>query len=270
MNRFIFTFFLLFLSINIYSTILDDLTQDNELYIIIDLNAPKDSSDDSSSDVINNQNVETTFGNKWFSSQQIYFSNFFRGGMSGSKDFLFENFLFKYSFKSKNKHKFSIRIYHLGYSLGVFSGHFSFFNFNILAGFEYLYKIFNNDAGFFSWADIGGCNGGFSFYTGIGVGSPTKNGFTLSVSFLQNTLVLSNLNFYFLFFDIMTLHGIIGLTTRYSNNYVETFYFKAGLSIGIFVKNKFKLEIGGGFTVNEYSYFNGFGMFTLAGKIPIY
>ncbi len=200
-----------------------------------------------------------SLGNRWYSSQTFFVTHTLETGMSGSKDFLTEYFLFSYSFKSKNRHTFTIRNYHIGYAPGLFTANLHFFNFAFMVGFEYLYKIFSSTEGLFLFTDIGGSNGGVAINSGVGVGSRTKTGFEINFTFLQNILFLSRIEFYFLVFNFLVLRGKMGFDLKYRNTDIEIFTFLIGGYIGFSVRQYFKIEIGGGVTVNDYAYYSGFG-----------
>ncbi|MCK4796601.1 MAG: hypothetical protein KAT05_04425 [Spirochaetes bacterium] len=248
-------FFLIFLILPnlLYSTILSDLTKDHTITIKI---YNKDLTRDATEDI--------TFGNKWYSRQNIFICQTLEMGISGTKDYLSEQFFIKYRFRSKNKHAFAIRLSHIGYAPGLFSNNFTFYNFGIFAGFEYFFKVFSSTEGFFVWTDIGGCNEGFAFDLGLGIGSRVKNGFELWLAYLHNVGIFSRLEFYFLIFNILTLRGKMGLDIKYYNLNMEIFTFIGGFYVGVFIKNTFRIELGGGFTLNDYSYFRGFGGINIA------
>ena len=210
------------------------------------------------------QSADVSIGNKYYSKQSFYISHTFEFGVSGVKDYFSEYFLFSYSFKSKNLHRFSIRNFHLGYTNGLFSNKFKFFNFAIMAGFEYCYKIFSNTDGFYVFFDAGGCNNGFAFNTGLGVGSRTDTGFELNLTYLYNVGFFSRMDFYFLIAKVFIIRGKIGLDLTHYNLKIELFTFIAGLYIGFSIKKYFRLEAGGGLTINDYAYYSGFGSFNLA------
>ena len=249
-------FILIFIFSNLgcllFPNLLDDFNQDN----IIDL-TKKDLTSDNEKDPTSDEN--TALGNKWFSRNNIFLNQTADAGLSGSKDFFEESFLFSYRFRSKTRHAFSLRLFHLGYSPGIFSSNFTFYNFGIMAGFEYFYKLFDNLTGVFLWSDFGACNGGFTFSTGFGLGSRVKNGLELWGAYLHNTGIFSRLEFYFLVLKILTLRGKIGIDYKHTNFNLEVFTFLGGFYIGFFIKNIFRIEAGGGFTINEFSYFSGFG-----------
>ncbi len=211
----------------------------------------------------NDESNDLSLGNKWYSKQIFYSKLYFESGLSGTKDYLKENFLFRYSFKSKNRHQFCIRTFHNGFSTGIYSNNFVFYNFSILAGFEYLYKIFNNLSGIYLWLDAGGCNKGFSFNTGIGVGDQNKTFFQFELNFMQEVGIFLILSFNFFIFDFFNVGGKIGIDLGYENSIINFFAFKSGLFIGFTIKNVFKIEFGGGFTINDYFFFNGFGGVTI-------
>ncbi|HPO48865.1 MAG TPA: hypothetical protein PLO89_00930 [Spirochaetota bacterium] len=207
-------------------------------------------------------------GSKFYSGNSFYASHSFEFGVSGSKDFFTEYFLFSYRFKSRNKHSFTIRTYHIGYAPGIFSNNFSNFNFAVMGGFEYLFKIFSKDEGLFLFFDAGGCNNGFAFNAGIGIGSRVRNGFEINFCFLQNVMFFSRLDFYFLVFDFLILKGKLGFDLKYYNYNIELFTFLVGMFIGFSVKEYFRIELGGGLTINDYAYYSGFGSFSLVVKVP--
>ena len=83
----------------------------------------------------------------------VFFTNFFvthtlETGMSSSKDFLTEYFLFSYSFKSKNRHTFTIRNYHIGYAR-TFYCQFALFNFAFMVGLSIYIRFLNLQRDFF-------------------------------------------------------------------------------------------------------------------------
>lgn len=209
-----------------------------------------------------------SIGNKWYSKHSFYIQHTFEFGVSGSKDYFTEYFLFCYNFKSKSRHAFSIRGLHIGYAPGIFSNNLDYFNFAVMAGFEYFYKIFSNTEGLFLFTDLGGCNNGFAVNTGIGIGSRTRNGFELSLAFLQNTLLFSRLDFYFLLFKFFVLRGKIGFDLKYHDTAIELFTFIVGLYVGFSVKEYFRIDLGGGLTANDYAYYSGFGSFSISFKVP--
>jgi len=208
-----------------------------------------------------------TIGNKWFSPQSFFILHTAEAGVSGSKDYFTEYFSFIYTFKSKNRHSFSIRNYHIGYGPGLFSGNLKYFNFAFMVGFEYLYKIFGYDEGIFMFMDVGACNNGFAINTGLGIGSRSKNGFEFNISFLQNVMLFSRMDFYFLVFNFLTLRGKIRFDFKYNNMNIEIFTFLFGGYFGFSVKEYFRIEFGGGLTVNDYAYYSGCGSIILGLKI---
>jgi len=258
-NKFIFIIIIIFFfnSNIIFSNIFSDLTSDYTA--TIELNTKKDLSDDS----IIDQTSDTTIGNKWYSRHNFYFFSTLEIGISGSKDYIGEYALYKYKFKSKTRHAFGLRLFHSGFTTGAFTGNFNFYNFCFLTGFEYFYKIFSKNEGFFIWTDIGGCNNGFAAGFGLGLGSRVKNGAEIWVVYLYNVGVFSRLEFNFLLFNILTLRGKLGIDFKYYDLNMELFTFLSGAYIGLFIKNVFRIELGGGFTINEYSRFGGFGSISL-------
>lgn len=207
--------------------------------------------------------VEVYLGNRWFSSRKISFKNNIMIGYSGTKDFICENFTFKFSFPSKNRHLFLIRGLHLGFTKGLFSNNFKNYDFGIATGFEYLYKIFNYSSGFFVFSDIGGSNEGPFFSLGLGIGEHHIEGFDFSTYILVNSFLLSEVNLHLLFFNIFTISGKIGILLHFYKINIDFFAFNNGISIGIFIKRKVKIEIGGGIIFNDFGYISGFGLNSL-------
>ncbi|MBN2545340.1 MAG: hypothetical protein JXB50_06055 [Spirochaetes bacterium] len=248
--------FIFFLSARISpfsQNILKDLTEDHTITITI-LNNGKDAT----SDVIDTSD-DLTFGNKWYSKNTFLIKNSTDTGFSGSKDYLNEYFLTKFKFKSRNKHAFSIKIDHIGFTKGLYSNNFEFYDFGIMGGFEYLYKIFNNISGIFFWTAIGACQKGPAFNLGIGIGSDSENSFQLNFSYLHNVLLLSKMEFYFLILKFITFKGKLGIIIHLNDFAIDFFNFFNGFYFGFFIKKVFKIELGGGFTFNDYGYFSGFG-----------
>lgn len=198
-------------------------------------------------------------GNVWYQSRAFIIKNSIELGYSGSKDYLLENFTFKYRFASKIRHSFSIRATHIGFALGLLSKNFNFYEFGIGAGFEYLYKIFNNNSGIFLFTDTGGSYRGPYFTIGGGVGSQETTGFLISFSYLTGTALFSETDFYFLFLKTVSLRGKLGLDIYFKNGKITFFNFSNGFYIGFFIKNIFKLDLGGGFTFNEFGFLAGYG-----------
>ncbi|HOJ64071.1 MAG TPA: hypothetical protein PLE45_06590 [Spirochaetota bacterium] len=215
----------------------------------------------------NEETDDYILGNKWYSKQIFYSRLYFESGFSGTKDYLNESFLFKYSFKSKNRHQFNIRFFHNGFSTGIYSNNFKFFNFSIKGGFEYLYKIFSNLSGIYLWLDVGGCNEGFSFNTGFGVGDRYKSFFQLEFNFLNNISIDTNMDFNFFLFNFFNIGGKVGILIGYRNLLIDFFCFKNCITIGFTIKEIFNISIGGGFTINDYFFFNGVGIVFMSLKI---
>jgi hypothetical protein len=211
---------------------------------------------------------DQTLGNKWYSSQSFYVLQGFEFGVSGSKDFLSETFLFSYAFRSKNRHSFSIRNYHIGNTTGILTNSFEYFNFAVMAGFEYMYKLFTNTDGLFVFTDIGGCDRGVALNAGIGLGNRVKDGFEMDFTFLQNTAFFSRIEFYFLFFDAFIVRGELGIDLKYRDTDIRLFTFLNGIYLGFSISNYFRLELGGGFTVNDNMIFNGYGGAVISMKFP--
>lgn len=230
-----------------------------------------DTSSDKSKNDDNSINEDLTddevFGNKWYSRRNFLIINYLEMGQAGSIDYLTENLSLSFQFKSKTRHAFSIRFNHIGFVPGLFSGNFTFYNFGIFTGFEYFFKLFTEDSGFRTWIDLGGCQNGFAVTLGLGIGSKLKNGFDFWISYLLNTAFFSRLEFYFYIAEILTLKGRLGIDIKFTNYNPDFFNFLNGFFIGIFIKEIFKLEIGGGFTFNEYGYFSGFGGINLTFQI---
>jgi len=270
----LFLLMLLFLVLpfTTYAEIIEDLTNDYTITIDLTKNKKKDATSDKKDQTDDEKKGDKDqtddikekkyiFGNKWYSRQNFYIMNSCEMGLSGTKDFISESFLFKYRFRSKNNHAFAIRLFHHGFAPGVFSGNFTYFNFAVMGGFEYLYKIFSATEGFFLWSDLGGTNKGVATGLGIGLGDRNKNGVELYINYMHNLAVISRLDFYFLFADIFVLRGKLGIDLKFTEGMsdIDIFTFLNGLYIGVFVKQIFRIELGGGFTVNQYGYFSGFG-----------
>jgi hypothetical protein len=217
-----------------------------------------------------NTNIITIndFGNKWFSNHNFFIQNTLEMGMSGSKDILSENMLFSYRFLSKNRHAFSIRNYHIGYAPGIFTNNFTYFNFGVLAGFEYMFKIFSNTEGVFFYTDIGGCQNGIAVNAGFGLGSRVKDGIDINFTYLQNVGFFSRLDFNFLIVKYLILHGKFGIDLKYSDNVIDIFTFFTGAYIGFSINNYFRLELGGGLTINDYAKYSGFGGIIISTSFP--
>lgn len=231
------------------ASILSDLTKDREITIqlIPDKPVQEEPTDDK------------PFGNRWYSRKNLYIFQNVEMGMSGTKDFLSETFLIKYRFKSKNKHAFAMKFFHNGYSPGIFTNHFDFYNFSVLTGFEYLFKVFGPTSGIFVWSDIGGCNGGFAFDIGVGIGDRVKDGIELWISYLQGVGFFSRLDFYFLVIDVLIIRGRFGLDIKQNGLSIDVFNFLTGLYMGFSIRDTFRMEMGGGITINDYFAISGFG-----------
>ncbi len=262
--------FLLIPSLHINSLEFDDLTNDYTATIDFTGSHRKDNTSDRTDatddknkkeDQTGDRNSKTFFGNYWYSRQNIYFMHSTEMGVSGTKDFIEENFLFKYRFRSKNRNAFAIRLFHYGFAPGVFSSNFTFFNFAVLGGFEYLYKIFGPTSGLFAWADIGGTNKNFAINIGIGLGDRNRDGVEFNILYMHNLGIQSRLDFYFLFWDVFTLRGKLGIDVKFTDGMedIDIFTLLNGLYLGFFINHVFRLEFGGGFTVNQYGFFSGFG-----------
>lgn len=207
---------------------------------------------------------DVTFGNKWYSRQNLYLSNSLDMGFTGTRDYLTELFFSRYTFRSKIKHAFALRSFHIGFAPGTFSNHFTIYHFNVLIGFEYLYKIFSNKAGLFLWMDVGASNRGFAFNLGLGIGERTANGLEFWVSYLADNALFSRLEFYFLIKKLLILRGKLGVDMTFRKSKFDMFTFLNGFFIGVFIKKVFKIELGGGFTFNDRNFLNGFGGVNIA------
>jgi hypothetical protein len=210
----------------------------------------------------------TGIGNQWYTPHTFYIQQGMELGVSGSKDFLSETFLFEYTVQSKIRHSFSIRNYHLGYTSGILTKSFDYFNFAVMAGFEYCFKAFDSKNGLFVFTDIGGCNQGFAINAGVGIGNRVLDGFEMNFMFLQNVGFFSRMDFYFLLFNVLILHGKTGIDMRYHETDILLFTFLSGFYIGFSIQNYFRFELGGGFTINDNNIFNGFGGAVISMKFP--
>lgn len=247
--------FLIYANSNLFSDILSDISKDREISIKI----KKDTTGDSTTDKTKDATTDFEFGNKWYSRQNIYIFHSLEIGLSGTKDYLTEYALFKYRFVSKNKHAFAMRFSHLGYSPGLFTINNKLFNFGFFGGFEYLLKILVILKEYTFGLKIGGCNKGIAFNAGIGIGNRLANGLEIGVFYFHNIGIFPRLDFYFLLIKALTLRGQLGIDYNYTNKTTDIFTFFNGFYIGFSIKDIFRMEFGGGFTLNEYSYFSGYG-----------
>ena len=266
-------FFIFFLFFNIFTLFSNDfLDLNKEPTISIDLSKGKDTTSDIKEDTTDDVNdtysdrTDDLFEiNEWYTKGNVFILQTGEYGISSNNDFLSENFLFKYRFKSKTRYAFSLRAYHIGYTIGLFNHTFKFFNFGFFVGYEYFYKIFSNLEGLFFWTDFGICNRGVAFNTGIGIGSRVKNGFELNFTYLHNVGFFNRLEFYFLLAKIFTIRGMLGLDIKHNDFiYIEKYTFLTGSYIGFLIKNIFRFEIGGGIALDEFSNFGGFGSISIA------
>lgn len=257
----------------LFSIEFTDLNKEPTIYI--DLSGKNDSTDDVKNDTTDDvkdsysDRTDDLFNiNEWYTKGNAFIFQNAEYGISGEKDFFSERFLFKYRFKSKTRHAFSLRAYHLGYTIGIFNHTFNFFNFAFFIGYEYFYKIFSNLEGFFIWTDYGICNRGFAFNIGIGIGNRLKNGIELYFTYLHNVGFFSRMEFYFLMAKIFTIRGLFGLDIKHNDFiYIEKYTFLTGSYIGFLFKNIFRFEIGGGIALDEFSNFGGFGGISIAFNI---
>lgn len=212
-----------------------------------------------------NLSEDYSIGDKFYSKQNFYVSTSFETGLSGTKDYLSEKALLIYKFRSRDKFQFGIRTNHVGLASGAYSGRNSGFNFLFTLGFEFLYKIFNNKDGLLLSTDMGWSNKGFVFFFSLGLGSRMRNYIELNVLFGANLTVMSNLNFSVIIYKILSLKGVIGLDIMYKNNWeVEVFLLKFGLFAPLTIREIFRIEIGGGLTLNDYYIPRGYGGITLS------
>lgn len=271
----IIIFFILLNGFYLNPSPFSDLNKEPTIYI--DLSDKNDATDDATDDVNkeSEDEVKDSYSdstddipvmNEWYSRANFFVLQTAKYGvLINKKDFLSENFLFKYRFKSKTKHAFALRVYHVGYTINLINGNFIFFNFGVFSGFEYLYKTFSNQGGIFIWTDFGACNRGPALNLGVGIGDRLKNGFELEFTYLHNVAFLTKLEFYFLVIKILTIRGIFGLDIIHNDfKYIEQFGVLIGSYFGFLIKNVFRVEIGGGVTLDEYSNFGGFGSISLA------
>ncbi len=207
---------------------------------------------------------EKTFGNKWYSGQTFVLRTNIEMGASGVKDYLIENSLFSYRFKSRNQHAFTIRLNHFGVSTGCFSGKAKVFNFSVMLGFEYLYKIFSNESGIFVLSDFGGGASGFCMYAAFGLGSHAGTNFTIDFNYMMNKVIMSALTFTVEIVKFFAIKGLIGVDSTYINdNRLDLFSFKAGAFFLFAARPIFACDFGGGITLNDYYAVSGFGAFSI-------
>ena len=275
-NKFLLLIILIILNnFNLKSLTFPDLN--NEPTIHIDLSDKKDATDDATDDI--NKETEDEYKdsyidqsddvptlNEWYSKGNVFVMQSAKYGVLVNKnDFLSESFLFKYRFRSKSRHAFSLRVFHIGYTIDLLNGIFDFFNFGFFTGFEYLYKIFSNQSGIFVWTDFGACNRGPALNFGLGIGDRIKNGIEFEFTYLHNIAFLTKIEFYFLIIKVLTIRGILGVDIKHKDfNYIEQYAFLTGAYIGFLIKNIFRVEFGGGVTLDEFSNFGGFGSISFA------
>ncbi len=255
-----------FCKIDLYSNVFSDLNKEPTIYI--DLSKNKDATDDIKKDLTNDvidsysdTTDDISIINEWYSKGNVFIKQSLKYGVSwDTSDFLSERFLFKYRFRSKIKHSFSLRFLHVGYTTGILNETFKFFNFGFFSGFEYFYKVFDNLTGFFIWTDFGICNRGFALDFGLGLGNRMKNGIELEFTYMHNVAFFSKLEFYFLILNFFTIRGMLGLDIKHDDFiYIEKLTFLTGVNIGFLIKNIFRIEFGGGITLDKYSSVGGFG-----------
>ncbi|HNZ26787.1 MAG TPA: hypothetical protein PLG34_10020 [Spirochaetota bacterium] len=233
-----------------------------KIFVIIILSASVSyiSADDLSEDY--------SIGDKFYSRQNFYISSSFETGLSGTKDYLSEKTLFIYKFRSLGKFQFGIRTNHVGFAVGAYSGRNYGFNFLFAVGFEFLYKVFNNRDGLLISTDMGWSNKGYAFFFSIGLGSRMRNYIELNFLFGVNLAVMSNLNFSVVIYKILSLKGVIGVDIFYKNNWqIDVFLLKFGLFLPLTIREIFRIEFGGGLTLNDYYIPRGYGGITLSFSI---
>lgn len=207
---------------------------------------------------------ELTFGNKWHSRQQFCIDSGFRMGVCGSKDFIWEQVLFSYRFKSSNRHCFTIRTHHIGMTTGNLTGNGQGFDWTVMLGFEYLIKIFSKDSGFFILTDIGSGNRFFSLYAALGVGSHEHTYIQMDVTYMLLRMVLSEIKFNIEVLKFFSIMGTLGIdTTLFDSGKIDLFCFRTGFFFGFAARPVFTAAFGGGITVNDYYAVGGFGELSL-------
>ncbi|MBR3731928.1 MAG: hypothetical protein IKN25_04705 [Spirochaetales bacterium] len=210
------------------------------------------------------QSSYSTFGNKWHSRQQFCIDTGFRMGVSGSKDFIWEQALFSYRFKSSNRHAFTIRTHHIGMTTGNLTGHGQGFDWAVMIGFEYLVKIFSNDSGFFVLTDVGSGNRFFTFYAALGVGSHEHTYIQMDVTYMLQRMVLSEIKFNVEVVKFFSILGTLGVdATFYDISRIDLLCFRTGFFLGFSARPVFTAAFGGGVTVNDYYAVGGFGELSL-------
>ena len=190
-------------------------------------------------------------GNPDYSRQNIFIFQQFRTGYYGAKDHLYEDFLAAYRFKSENTHAFSIMAYHIGFGAGLYSRNLDKFHAAGLLGFEYLYKVFNSQSGVFIFTDIGICNLGFALNTGAGIGDRYNNGFILQFTYLLHTNFFTVLDFHMVVLKYLALRIEMGFDLEFSDTGILLFGFYNGIFPGIAINKTGKIELGGGFTMDD-------------------
>ena len=203
---------------------------------------------------------ELTFGNKWYSRQQFCIDTSFRMGVSGSKDFIWEQVLFSYRFKSSNRHTFTIRTHHIGMTIGNLTGHGQGFDWAVMLGFEYLIKIFSNDSGFFVLTDVGSGNHFFTLYGALGIGSHEHSYIQMDVTYMLQRMILSEIKFNVEVLKFFSILGTLGFDTIFlKSGKIDMLCFRTGFFFGFAARPMFAAAFGGGVTINDYYAVGGFG-----------
>ncbi len=210
-----------------------------------------------------------SLGNPLFSPQKIDIFSSIQIGMYGSKDFLYEDLTFNYSFKSGNLNRFTLRFKELILFPGLFTNNLYRTGaiFALSSGFEYFIKLFSPENGISFFFDTGFGFNTVYFATGAGVGNRFTNGIFITIEYLHNTFLSSDIDLYVRILKYLSIRGNVGFyMSFYDDNSFP--YIKTGLFPGFHISEYFKLNCGGGFTVSESFIFGFYTSLYITTTIP--
>lgn len=215
------------------------------------------------------------FGNPYYSKQNFSVSTVIEGGLYGTKDYFLESTHCSYTFLSKNRHSFQLRITEKGILPGVFSENLPRTGvlLGISSGFEYTFKLFPPYGGISVFLESGYGTTGVYFSGGAGIGDRFSNGVFLIIEYLHNGYLLSDINFYFQILKYFALQGNLSvymeLTQSSTSSAMETpLVVKAGIFPGIHAGKFLRFNVGGGVSINDKFAFGFYTSLFFSSRIP--
>lgn len=210
-----------------------------------------------------------SLGNPLYSPQEFRLYSSIEGGMYGPKDYLTETSYLTYTFKSLNRNKFSLRLFHTAFFPGLLSGNLNRTGAGVViaSGFEYNLKLFKNAGGLNFYIDTGIGMDTFYLSSGAGIGDRFSNGIFLDFSYMHNFYFSSDIDAFFRILKHLSINANLGI---YVNTGEENppAHIKTGVFPGFHAAEYFRMNAGGGFTLSESFVFGFYISAFISARIP--